>query len=168
MCKYFATIENMKKYDNISWDEYFMGMAVLSALRSKDPNTKVGAVIVSPDNKVISIGYNGMPRQIDEEKLSWNRGEGLDSKYLYVCHAEFNAILNTRHGEALKGCRLYVTLFPCNECAKACIQTGIKEIIYLEDKYAGTIGFQASRKMLELAGIKLRQFNAKELNELVK
>ena len=159
MCKYFATIETMKKYDNISWDEYFMGMAVLSALRSKDPSTKVGAVIVSPDNKVISIGYNGMPRQIDEEQLSWNRGEGLDSKYLYVCHAEFNAILNTQVGGTLKGSTLYVTLFPCNECAKAVIQTGIKEIVYLQDKYADQVNFQASRKMLELAGVKLRQFD---------
>ena len=108
------TMENNK---NISWDEYFMGIASLSALRSKDPNTKVGACIVDNDNKVVSIGYNGMPTGLDESKLSWNKGEGLDSKYLYVCHAEFNAILNTRHGEALKGCRLYVTLFPCNECA---------------------------------------------------
>ena len=147
--------------NNISWDEYFMGIASLSALRSKDPNTKVGACIVDNDNKVVSIGYNGMPTGLDESKLSWNKGEGLDSKYLYVCHAEFNAILNTRHGEALKGCRLYVTL-------KACIQTGIKEIIYLEDKYADTIGFQASRKMLELAGVKLRQYTAKELVDLVK
>ena len=158
----------MEKKNNISWDEYFMGMAVLSSLRSKDPSTKVGAVIVSDEKKVVSIGYNGMPRYCDEDQLTWNKGEGLDSKYLYVCHAEFNAILNTRHGEALKGCRLYVTLFPCNECAKACIQTGIKEIIYLEDKYADTIGFQASRKMLELAGVKLRQYTAKELVDLVK
>ena len=158
----------MKKYDNISWDEYFMGMAVLSALRSKDPNTKVGAVIVSPDNKVISIGYNGMPRQIDEDKLSWNRGEGLDSKYLYVCHAEFNAILNTQMGGTLKGATLYVTLFPCNECAKAGIQTGIKEIVYLNDKYADQINFQASRKMLELAGVKLRQFDGTQVDISVK
>ena len=154
----------MKKYDNISWDEYFMGMAVLSALRSKDPNTKVGAVIVSPDNKVISIGYNGMPRQIDEEKLSWNRGEGLDSKYLYVCHAEFNAILNTQMGGTLKGATLYVTLFPCNECAKAVIQTGIKEIVYLNDKYADQTIFIASRKMLELAGVKLRHFEGQKVD----
>ena len=154
----------MKKYDNISWDEYFMGMAVLSALRSKDPNTKVGAVIVSPDNKVISIGYNGMPRQIDEEKLSWNRGEGLDSKYLYVCHAEFNAILNTQMGGTLKGATLYVTLFPCNECAKAVIQTGIKEIVYLNDKYADQTIFIASRKMLELAGVKLRHFEGQSVD----
>ena len=155
-------------HNNISWDEYFMGIASLSALRSKDPNTKVGACIVDDDNKVVSIGYNGMPKGVDEDQLSWNKGEGLDSKYLYVCHAEFNAILNTRNGSALKGCRLYVTLFPCNECAKACVQVGIKEIIYLENKYADTVGVQASRKMLELAGIKLRQFNAKELNEIVK
>ena len=164
MSKYFATIESMKKYDNISWDEYFMGMAVLSALRSKDPSTKVGAVIVSPDNKVISIGYNGMPRQVDEEKLSWNKGEGLDSKYLYVCHAEFNAILNTQMGGTLKGATLYVTLFPCNECAKAVIQTGIKEIVYLDDKYAGQTIFQASRKMLELAGVKVRHFEGDQVD----
>ena len=164
MINIFATIESMKKYDNISWDEYFMGMAVLSALRSKDPNTKVGAVIVSPDNKVISIGYNGMPRQIDEEKLSWNRGEGLDSKYLYVCHAEFNAILNTQMGGTLKGATLYVTLFPCNECAKAVIQTGIKEIVYLNDKYADQTIFIASRKMLELAGVKLRHFEGQSVD----
>ena len=164
MINIFATIESMKKYDNISWDEYFMGMAVLSALRSKDPNTKVGAVIVSPDNKVISIGYNGMPRQIDEDKLSWNRGEGLDSKYLYVCHAEFNAILNTQMGGTLKRATLYVTLFPCNECAKAVIQTGIKEIVYLNDKYADQTIFIASRKMLELAGVKLRQFEGQNVD----
>lgn len=156
------------EHNNISWDEYFMGIASLSALRSKDPNTKVGACIVDDDNKVVSIGYNGMPKGVDESQLSWNKGEGLDSKYLYVCHAEFNAILNTRNGSALKGCRLYVTLFPCNECAKACVQVGIKEIIYLDNKYADTVGVQASKKMLELAGIKLRQFNAKELNEIAK
>ena len=158
----------MKKYDNISWDEYFMGMAVLSSLRSKDPSTKVGAVIVSPDNKVISIGYNGMPRLVDEDKLSWNKGEGLDSKYLYVCHAEFNAILNTQVGGTLKGATLYVTLFPCNECAKAVIQTGIKEIVYLNDKYADQLIFQASRKMLELAGVKIRQFDGQTVDIQVK
>ena len=158
----------MKKYDNISWDDYFMGMAVLSSLRSKDPSTKVGAVIVSPDNKVISIGYNGMPRLVDEDKLSWNKGEGLDSKYLYVCHAEFNAILNTQVGGTLKGATLYVTLFPCNECAKAVIQTGIKEIVYLNDKYADQLIFQASRKMLELAGVKIRQFDGQTVDIQVK
>ncbi len=154
-------------YNNISWDEYFMGIASLSALRSKDPNTKVGACIVDDDNKVVSIGYNGMPRGLDETQLSWNRGIDLDSKYLYVCHAEFNAILNTRNGSALNGCRLYVTLFPCNECAKACIQVGIKEIVYLENKYAETIPTQSSKKMLELAGIQLRQYTSKQLKEIV-
>ena len=120
----------MENKAQINWDEYFMGMAKLSALRSKDPNTKVGACIVDENHKVVSNGYNGMPRGIDESKISWNKGEGLDSKYLYVCHAEFNAILNTRDGSQLKGCTLYVTLFPCNECTKAIIQTGIKEIVF--------------------------------------
>ena len=146
---------------NISWDEYFMGIAVLSAMRSKDPNTKVGACIVDDDHKVVSIGYNGMPMGLPEEELSWNKGEGLDSKYLYVCHAEFNAILNTRNGSSVKGGTLYVTLFPCNECAKAVIQTGIKEIVYVENKYADTTGVQASLKMLTLAGIKIRQYNGR-------
>lgn len=146
---------------NINWDEYFMGMAILSSLRSKDPSTKVGACIVDDENKVVSIGYNGMPRGCDESKLSWNKGEDLDSKYLYVCHAEFNAILNTRNGAVLKGCRLYVTLFPCNECAKAVIQSGIKEIIYLDDKYNGELFTRASRKMLELAGVKLTKYEGK-------
>ena len=116
----------MNKYDNISWDEYFMGIALLSSLRSKDPNTKVGACIVDDDNKVVSIGYNGMPAGLDEEQLSWNKGEGLDSKYLYVCHAEFNAILNTRNGASLRGCHLYVTLFPCNVQAELSIRSCIR------------------------------------------
>ena len=146
---------------NINWDEYFMGIAVLSSLRSKDPNTKVGACIVDKEHKVVSIGYNGMPRGVDESKVSWNRGEGLDSKYLYVCHAEFNAILNTRNGAALEVCTLYVTLFPCNECAKAIIQTGIKEVVFFDNKYKDTTGVQASLKMLELAGVKIRQFDAR-------
>lgn len=147
--------------DVISWDEYFMGIALLSAMRSKDPNTKVGACIVDNDNKVVSIGYNGMPRKIDESKISWNKGEGLDSKYLYVCHAEFNAILNTRNGSSLKGCTLYVTLFPCNECTKAIIQTGIKEVVYLDNKYEDQTTTKASRLMLELVGVKIRQYKGK-------
>ena len=151
----------MERKSNITWDEYFMGMALLSALRSKDPNTKFGACIVDQDHKVVSNGYNGMPIGIDEEKLSWNRGDGLDSKYLYVCHAEFNAILNTRDGAALKGCTLYVTLFPCNECTKAIIQTGIKEVVYIDNKYADKDEFKASALMLKLAGIKVRQYNGR-------
>lgn len=145
-----------------------MGIALLSSLRSKDPSTKVGACIVDEDNKVVSIGYNGMPRHIDEENLSWNKGEGLDSKYLYVCHAEFNAILNTRNGSALKNCILYVTLFPCNECAKAIIQVGIKEVVYLDNKYENQITTQASKKMLELAGIKLRKYQGKDIKIEIK
>lgn len=146
---------------NISWDEYFMGIASLSALRSKDPNTKVGACIVDKDHKVVTIGYNGMPRGIDEEELSWNKGEGLDNKYLYVCHAEMNAILNTRNGAALRDCILYVTLFPCNECAKAIIQVGIKELVYADNKYKDTTGIQASLKMLTLAGVKVRKYEGR-------
>lgn len=145
----------------INWDEYFMGIALLSAKRSKDPSTQVGACIVDSDNKVVSIGYNGMPRGVDESKLTWNKGEGLDSKYLYVCHAEFNAILNIRNGSSLKGCKVYVTLFPCNECTKAIIQTGISEIIYLSDKYCGTTENLASKKMLDLAGIKYSKYEGR-------
>lgn len=152
----------------LNWDEYFMGMAVLSSLRSKDPNTKVGAVIVNDEKKVVSIGYNGMPRRIEDEDLTWNKGEGLDSKYLYVCHAELNAILNARNGSSLANCTAYVTLFPCNECAKALIQVGIKKIVYLDDKYADTVSIQASKKMLSLAGVEFVQFNGKKLDIQVK
>ena len=146
---------------NISWDEYFMGMALLSAMRSKDPNTKVGVCIVDQDHKVVSIGYNGMPAGIPDEELSWNKGEGLDSKYLYVCHAEFNAILNTRNGSSVRGGTLYVTLFPCNECTKAIIQTGIKEVVYISNKYENTTETQASLRMLMLAGVKIRHYEGR-------
>lgn len=154
--------------DIISWDEYFMGIALLSALRSKDPSTQVGACIVDTDKKVVSIGYNGMPRRCDESQLTWDKNEGLDSKYLYVCHAEFNAILNTKGGHSLKDCTLYVTLFPCNECAKAVIQTGIKEIVYLSNKYKDTTGVQASEKLLRLAGVKIRQYQGRDIAFQVK
>jgi dCMP deaminase len=147
----------------INWDEYFMGIAQLSALRSKDPSTQVGACIVDDDKKVVSIGYNGMPRHIDDCQLSWEKGEGLNNKYLYVCHAEMNAILNTRNGTALRGCTLYVSLFPCNECAKAIIQVGIKEIVYVSNKYKDSFAVQASMKMLNLAGIKIRQYEGREM-----
>lgn len=146
------------RQDYIKWDEYFMGIAQLSALRSKDPSTQVGACIVDRDHKVVSIGYNGMPRGVDDNQLPWGHGEGLASKYLYVCHAEFNAILNTRDGAHLNGCILYVTLFPCNECAKAIIQVGIKEVVYLSDKYADGTIYEASKKLLTMAGVSLRQY----------
>lgn len=155
-------MEEKMRSDNISWDEYFMGIASLSALRSKDPSTQVGACVVDQDHKVVSIGYNGMPRRIEDNVLPWGHGEGLDSKYLYVCHAEFNAILNTRNGSALNGCSIYVTLFPCNECAKAIIQVGIREVVYLSDKHADDTIYLASRKLLELAGVKLRAYEGRE------
>ena len=147
--------------DYLNWEEYFMGIALLSAQRSKDPSTQVGACIVDANNKVVSIGYNGMPRGVDDETIPWGHGEGIESKYLYVCHAEFNAILNTRDGSALNGCKIYVTLFPCNECAKAIIQTGIKEVIYLDDKYHDHVEEVASRKILDMAGVKYRQYKGR-------
>lgn len=157
-------MEETFRKDYISWDEYFMGIALLSALRSKDPSTQVGACVVGDDNKVVSIGYNGMPRGIDDNDIPWGHGEGLESKYLYVCHAEFNAILNTRNGEKLNGCRIYVTLFPCNECAKAIVQVGIKEVIYLSDKHADNIIYEASKQILKKAGVKITKYSGPVLN----
>ena len=140
----------------ISWEEYFMGLAHLSALRSKDPNTQVGACIIDKENKVVSIGYNGMPRGCDDQDFPWQREGGfLDTKYAYVVHAELNAILNSPR--PVKGCTLYVSLFPCNECAKAIIQSGIKKVVYESDKYGGTEGNVASKKMLKEAGVELQQ-----------
>lgn len=153
-------MEEMRK-DNISWDEYFMGIAFLSAMRSKDPSTQVGCCIVDDDHKVVSIGYNGMPSRVDDCKIPWGHGEGLDSKYLYVCHAELNAILNTRNGSALKNCILYVTLFPCNECAKAIIQAGIKEVVYASDKYNNDLIYEASRRLFNMAGVKLTHYEGR-------
>ncbi|MFA6754955.1 MAG: dCMP deaminase family protein [Bacilli bacterium] len=147
--------------NQITWDEYFMCIALITAKRSKDPSSQVGACIVDDEHKVVSIGYNGMPRNLRDEDLSWNKNEGLDNKYLYVCHAEFNAILNVRSGNSLKGCTVYVTLFPCNECTKAIIQVGIKKIVYLSDKYKDQISTQASKKMLDLAGIKYEHYDGR-------
>ena len=148
----------MKRQDYISWDEYFMGIAMLTAMRSKDPNSQVGACIVSPDNKILSLGYNGMPIGCSDDEMPWEReGDPLDTKYMYVCHAELNAILNSPYS-SLKGTRVYVTLFPCNECAKAIIQSGIKEIIYLSDKYHDTPINIASRRLLRVAGVKFTPY----------
>jgi dCMP deaminase len=150
----------MKRLNVISWDEYFMGMAHLSALRSKDPSTQVGAVIVSPANKVVSIGYNGLPKGCSDDDYPWDRdGSALETKYVYVVHAELNAILNAPL--PVIGCRIYVSLFPCNECAKAIIQAGIKEIVYEDDKYADTDIVKASKRMLNSAGVTLRQTSKK-------
>lgn len=147
-----------KRADYISWDEYFMGVAMLSGMRSKDPNTQVGACIVSSDNKILSMGYNGFPIGCSDDDFPWEReGEALDTKYFYTTHSELNAILNYRGG-SLDGATLYVSLFPCNECAKAIIQAGIKQIVYDCDKYADTPSVLASKRMLTTAGVKLRRY----------
>lgn len=149
----------MKRQDYITWDEYFMGIALLSAQRSKDSNTQVGACIVSDENKILTVGYNGMPTGCNDDDMPWEReGAKLDTKYPFVCHAELNAILNS--GTSLKGSRLYVTLFPCNECAKAIIQSGIREIVYMSDKYADSEETMASKLMLDMVGIKCRQYQS--------
>ncbi|AMC93868.1 cytidine deaminase [Erysipelothrix larvae] len=145
-----------KRLNAISWDEYFMGLAHLSAFRSKDPSTQVGAVIVDPNKRIVGIGYNGFPAGISDDEFPWEReGDFLHSKYAYVVHAELNAILNATRN--LKDCSLYVSLFPCNECAKAIIQAGIKEVVYEDDKYAETDAVLASKSMLAQAGITLRK-----------
>lgn len=142
----------MKRSDILSWDEYFMGMAHLAAFRSKDPNTQVGACIVNPQKRVVGLGYNGFPKGCDDDAYSWSRqGEFLETKYPYVVHAELNAILNSIQN--LTGCTLYVSLFPCNECAKAIIQSGISKVIYESDKYNGTPENIASKRMFEDAGV---------------
>ena len=146
----------MKSNNYISWDEYFMGVAMLSALRSKDPSTKVGACIVNVNKRIVGIGYNGLPCGCDDDEFPWERTGGfLDTKYAYVVHAELNAILNAT--TSLAGCTLYVTLFPCNECMKSIIQSGIKEVVYEDNKYDGKDFDLASKKMQQAANIKTRQ-----------
>ena len=152
----------MKK-DHINWDEYFMGVALLSSMRSKDPNTKVGACIVNSEKRIVGIGYNGFPVGCDDNEFPWSRdGEFLDTKYPYVVHAEPNAILNAN--SRTQGCTLYVSLFPCNECAKLIIQSGIKEIVFMDDKYNGTESDQASKRMLDAAGVKYRKMDKIEVS----
>lgn len=142
-----------KRQDYITWDDYFMGVALLAAERSKDPNTQVGACIVDDQNRILSTGYNGFPLGCSDDDFPWSRaGLETETKYPYVVHAELNAILNAR-GKNLFGSKLYVALFPCNECAKAIIQSGVKEVVYLSDKYHDTPLTKASRKMLEAAGV---------------
>ena len=154
-----------KRTDYISWDEYFMGIALLSSMRSKDPSTQVGACIVNDENKIIGVGYNGFPKGCSDDEFPWDRdGEQNLTKYPYVCHAELNAILNSNAN--VKGARIYVALFPCNECAKSIIQAGIKEVIYISDKYAETDGTKASRRMLESAGVRLTPFKSDKKIEI--
>lgn len=154
-----------KKRDNyLKWDEYFMAIAKLSSMRSKDPSTQVGACIVSDDNRILSIGYNGAPNGFDDDVFPWNReGNNLDTKYPYVCHAEMNAVLNFRGNKKdLEGSKIYVDLFPCNECAKIIIQSGIKEVIYLSDKYHDEDNNIASRKLFDECNVIYRKIELEE------
>lgn len=148
-----------KREGYLSWDDYFMSVALLSGKRSKDPNTQVGACIVNKNNVIESIGYNGLPKGCSDDEFPWEKeGEALNTKYPFVVHAELNAILNAK-GKDLSGCKIYVALFPCNECAKAIIQSGISEVIYLSDKYADTDSVKASKRMFKCAGVTLNQLN---------
>jgi len=147
-----------KRQDYISWDEYFMGVAQLSGMRSKDPSTQVGACIVSSDNKILSMGYNGFPAGCSDDEFPWAReGDPYNNKYFYTTHSELNAILNYRGG-SLEGSKLYVTLFPCNECAKAIIQAGIRVVVYNSDKYADTPEVKASKRMMNAAGVRYYKY----------
>ena len=159
----------MKREDYISWDEYFMGIALLSARRSKDPSTQVGACIVSAENRILSVGYNGMPRNCDDDEYPWDReGGALETKYMFVCHAELNAILNYSSANGtLKGSKVYTTLFPCNECAKALVQSGVGEIIYYSDKYSTTDSTLAAKRMFRSAGIKLTPYEFSGKKEII-
>lgn len=157
----------MKRENCLTWDEYFMAIAKLSAMRSKDPSTQVGACIVSDDNRILSIGYNGAPNGFNDDEFPWEReGENLNTKYPYVCHAEMNAILNYRgYRKEFENARIYVDLFPCNECAKIIIQSGIKEVIYLSDKYKDSENNIASRKLFDRCGVSYKQLNLeKQIN----
>lgn len=158
-----------KRKDYLEWDEYFMAIAKLSAMRSKDPSTQVGACIVSNDNRILSIGYNGAPNGFNDEKFPWGReGNPLETKYLYVVHAERNAILNYRGSRKdLENSKIYVDLFPCNECAKEIIQAGIKEVVYLSDKYADTDETIASKKLLDSCNVQYRKIDLKDSKEFV-
>lgn len=149
-------MEVKKRTNYLSWDKYFMGVAILSSMRSKDPNTQVGACIVNQKNRIVGIGYNGLPIGLNDDEFPWgNQGDFLDTKYPYVVHAEPNAILNSI--EKLDNATLYVTLFPCNECAKLIIQSGVKEIVYMSDKYDNSEFDKASKRMLDAAGVSYRK-----------
>ncbi|RNA16278.1 deoxycytidylate deaminase [Brachionus plicatilis] len=153
-----------KRQDYLDWDEYFLAVSILSSQRSKDPNTQVGACIVNEENKIVGIGYNGFPKNCSDDLLPWSRsspnGSILDTKYPFVCHAEMNAILNKNEAN-LKNCTIYVSMFPCNDCAKLIIQSGIKRVVFLCDKYAHTEPTKASKIMFKMAGIQIEQFKPK-------
>lgn len=151
-----------RREDYIGWDEYFMGIALLSAKRSKDPSTQVGACIVNKENKIVGVGYNGFPKGCSDDNFPWDReGEFLETKYPFVMHAEQNAILNSIKN--LSDCTIYVGLFPCHECAKSIIQSGIKEVVFLSDKYDGTDSNKASKMMFDSSGVVYRKLNLSEI-----
>jgi dCMP deaminase len=167
ICPFLCGGSMAKRENYISWDQYFMGVALLSAQRSKDPNTQVGACIVNSEHRIVGVGYNGFPAGCGDDALPWDReGEYLDTKYPFVVHAELNAILNSIQN--LRGCTIYVALFPCNECAKAIIQSGISEIVYLSDKYADTDAVKASKLMLAQANVKMRKLDPLPENIVLK
>lgn len=161
-------MKSKKRNVYLSWDEYFMHIAELSAMRSKDPNTQVGACIVNNDNRILSIGYNGAPNGFSDDEFPWDReGDELETKYPYVCHAEFNAIMHFSGAKAMfNGARVYVTLFPCNECAKAIAQSGISEVVFLSDKYKDTNSSKAARRIFDKCGIKYRQLKLDKHTQL--
>ena len=157
---------NKERKDYLLWEEYFMAIAKLTAMRSKDPNTQVGACIVNNNKRILSIGYNGTPNGYNDDEFPWDReGNNLETKYLYVIHAERNAILNYRGSrQDLENAKIYVDLFPCNECAKEIIQAGIKEVIYLSDKYADTESTIASKRLFDKCNVKYTQMKIDEKN----
>ncbi|EDW70405.1 probable deoxycytidylate deaminase [Drosophila virilis] len=149
-----AKLHIQKRQDYLHWDDYFMATALLSSRRSKDPSTQVGACIVDKHKRIVAIGYNGFPRDCSDDVFSWSKdnSDPLENKNMYVVHAEANAILNS-NSRSLDGTRLYTTLFPCNECTKLIIQSGIREIYYISDKYAEKPIYRASKRMLDAVGI---------------
>jgi len=157
-----------KRQEYLSWEDYFMSVAFLSAMRSKDPSTQVGATIVNDEKKIVGIGYNGFPKGCSDDELPWGKTDDdkFNTKYMYVCHAEMNAILNKNTSD-IKDCTMYVALFPCNECAKMIIQSGLKEIVYFSDKHAEKDSTKASKRMLDMTGIKYRQYCPKKNKILI-
>lgn len=152
------------RQDYISWDECFMRIAHVISQRSKDPNTQAGSVIVNPNHIVVGLGYNGLPRGIDNDQVPWDKvGKLSETKYAYVVHAEVNAVYNSN--AKTEGCTVYATLFPCNECAKTIVQNGIKEVVYESDKYHDDDIWVASRKILDLAGVAYRQYKSSMAKE---
>ncbi len=162
------TMKGEKRKDYLTWDEYFMAIAKLSAMRSKDPSTQVGSCIVSDDNRILSIGYNGAPNGFSDERFPWAReGKKLETKYPYVCHSELNAIVNYRGNKKdLENAKIYVDLFPCNECAKIIIQSGIKEVIYSSNKYGDKDEWIAAKKMFDECSVNYSRIQLKEDKEI--